>query len=788
MTLLDQIGEQSKFLRVSGNCQKCPRQRINFVPATLERGPVLWLGEAPGATEVKEQEGFVGTSGQLLRRVAAEVGVPGPWSFSNTIHCRPPENAEPTPKEIACCLSQFVLDEIKGYPYVVMVGKVPLAALFPKARASHFRGNFAHHPDYPGQRFYAIYHPAYIGRRSTEMMPVFKQQLERLARVVKGGPGAEPTFRILRGATEGKPALDAMLAGPIISLDLETSETESWVVGAHTKSLCVTADGETVVAVHQDEAWFIAAITAIQAFLEDPSKTVVGANVAFDIEWLEEEFSFTAKCAGIHDPAIWWYEAGQYKQPSLKQLVAERLDGYRHLVHLPHLTNDVDLLLQYNAEDVVYPIHLIRKASSITAAQTQDLVSRVLSPATLVLRRMQTHGIYIRQDYRDAKIREYEQKRSDTVNAWHEMDPEFTPSKHESGNGLLEYLFKIRRLPVIGQTGSGEAATDKSVIKQYIREGATYLEHLLEIRRIDKLLSTYLRAYDDHLDSNSRIHPHHWLASTDTSRPTSTNPNVYNFPRNLEIRDMVGVPPGQRLVEFDLSQIEFRIMVCRAGDENGISGYLRGLDAHTMTAITISGNQTPTKEQRSEAKPVNFALLYGGDWPVVQRQAQDEFGKDWDEPLCRRFTDGFFETYPRIRPFHDLVRTNLVANGGWFQSITGHVFKYEGWDSPERHVRDHVFRSAINSEGQGPASNICLYIAVLARRMLDARGMASARFVNSVYDSIMVEVPKPKWVPDIIDIVREATQQAHEWVKHWFVVPLLIDAKVGTSWGSLKEV
>jgi DNA polymerase-1 len=301
-------------------------------------------------------------------------------------------------------------------------------------------------------------------------------------------------------------------------------------------------------------------------------------------------------------------------------------------------------------------------------------------------------------------------------------------------------------------------------------------------------MSTYLTAYDKHVGLDSRVHPSYWLTSTDTSRPSSSDPNLFNIPRNPEIRDLFGCPPGAVLLESDLSQIEFRIMICLAKDENGIAGYLRGDDAHTMTARTIAGVEKPTKAQRSDAKPVNFALVYGGDWPVVQRQARDEYGIEWTEADCRKFTRSFFSTYPRIPEFHDSRRANLVTNKGWFQSITGHVFHYPDWNNPDQGARDHAFRSAINAEGQGPAVNICFYIAVLARRLLDARGFASVTFVNSVYDSIMTEVPNPKWIPDVVATINEATQQAREWVKSWFVVPLVIEHAVGESWGSLEEL
>lgn len=785
MTLLDQIeGAHRRVLQVSGGCHNCPRRRVDFVPATLRQGPVLWLGEAPGKTEVAEQEGFVGKSGQLLRREADDAGVPEPWSFSNTIHCRPPENDTPQPKEISCCLSQFVLDEIRGYPVVVLAGAIPLKALFPKARQDHFVGNVAWHPDFPGQRFYSIYHPAYVLRRP-DLLEDFRKHLKRLARIAKGEPPVP--WKIIRGA-KGIAELKQMVAAPMLSFDVETTKTATWEPGMRIKSFCATVDGKTVVAAHEDDPSFTAGLTTLQGFLEAEEKSVIGANVAFDVEVLETDLQFTAKCTGVHDPAIWWYEAGKYQQASLKQLVSDQLDGYRYLIHEPHLMRDVDLLLNYNAEDVVHPIALVQRAAQRVQPNTRDLVTRVLSPATLILRRMQATGLHIREDYRLAKIAEYKEQRRAAVLAWKDEDPEFIPSTHESGKGLMEYLFKIRQLPVISQTEKGAAVTDQGAVKQWIHNhGATYLKHLLTIREIDKYLSTYLEAYEGIMDARSRIHPRHWLTTTDSSRPSCREPNVYNIPRDRLIRDLFGCPPGSVLVESDLSQIEFRIMVCLAKDENGIAGYLRGDDAHTMTARTIAGVDKPTKEQRSLAKPVNFGTLYGGSEYMLQQYAFNEYGVVWTIDEARGFRNNFMATYPRIPEFHRASERKLVFNRGNFESVTGHVFYYDDWNNEDKGRRDHAVRSAINAEAQGPASNICFYIAVLARRLLDQRGFASARFVNSVYDSIMTEVPQPKWIPDIIATMNEATAMAYEWVRPWFIVPLVIEHATGESWGSLEE-
>jgi uracil-DNA glycosylase family 4 len=786
MSLLDMIeGTHQRLLRPSGGCHNCPRRRVDFVAATLRAGSVLWLGEAPGADEVEEGEGFVGRAGKLLRRVAAEEQVPEPWSFSNAVHCRPPNNITPTPKEVTCCLSQFVLDEIRDYPFVVLCGAVPLNALFPGVKASHFRGNVAHHPDFPGQHFYAIYHPAYILRRQ-DMEGEFRAQLNRLQRLVRGEAAAD--WRVLQGGgAEFQEALEAALAAPLIAPDLETTALESWDPLTRIRSLALTADGKTALFVHEDEPHWVATLEKVRTYLEKPEKAVVGNNIGFDLDMLEHALDFEVRCTGVHDLGVIWNQAKQYKQPSLKELVARELDGYRYLIHNPAKEANLTLLAQYNAEDVIYGYRLFQKGMQALKPKTRDLVTRAVSPMSLELRRIQSTGFYLRQDYREEQVHKYREQRKAVVAAWHEEDPEFIPKKHESGNGLQKYLFEIRKLPIIAETEKGSPSTDQAAIKQWIRNGATYLGHLLSLREIDKRLSTYLEAYDKFLGPDGRLRSSYTLTYTDTGRPSSRDPNLLNIPRQADIRNLFGVPPGALLVEADLNQMEFRIMVCLSQDETGIQGYLKGKDAHTLTATTMAGG-TPTKEQRSQAKPVNFALCYGGSWKVVQATALNDYGLDWTEDECRQFTKDFFETYKRFPAFHEAASQRLIQNRGWFESVLGHNFYYRDWNHQDQGRRDHAFRAALNSEAQGPCAQICYAIMIQTRRLLQARGLSrDARFVNTVYDSIIMELRKPKLLPALVETMQEAVALTAMWVRPWFVVPLVMDYKVGESWGSLED-
>lgn len=790
MSLIAEILGEShqKLLRPSGGCHNCPRKRIDFVPATLREGKILVLGEAPGKTEVEEQEGFTGASGQLLRSSLREVGIPLEYvSFSNTVHCRPPDNATPTAKEISCCLSQFVLDEIRGYPIVVLAGGTPLKALFPNAKGNRFRGNVAWHPDFPGTRFFSIYHPAYILRRK-DMEGEFRQQIERLGRIYQEPEGQAPFSRLLRDPTpEFHEALDQALASPMISFDIETNRLESWYPDAEIRSFALTHDGDTVLFVHEDDTHFLGVLHKVGEFLQKPEKHVVGMNTGFDLDWVEEELDIHVACQ-IHDVATIFYEAKQYKMPSLKELVAKELDGYRYLVYEPSEEKNLELLSFYNAEDVVYPLQLFQKGVKEVTPRTRDMLFRVSGPSGFLLRNIQKNGFYLRQEYWHDKILEYKEREQKALTAWREEDQSFVPTVHDSGKGLHEYLFDLHKLPVIRTTDKGAPQVDSSAIKQWIRDGHEQLRHLLELRRIEKIRSTYLDAYRKHLGPDGRIHSSYTNTFTDSVRSSSRTPNLQNIPRDREIRNLFGVPPGAILMESDFSQIEFRIMVCLARDPTGIAAYQKGEDAHTTTARSFADGQAPSKEQRSWAKVINFSLLYGGDAYKVQQWARDQYGLDWSIGEAQGFVDDFWQTYTALPEYHKLCDRELTENRGWFESVTGHRFYYQDWDHPDQGRRDHIYRAHLNARAQGPAAQICFLTGWHALRLMRERGLGEVKFVNTVHDSLISEIPEPKLVGPTIAAIEEAKDIAYEWVKDWFIVPLVMEHEVGEAWGSLKEV
>lgn len=786
--LSDIVGPRHKVLKLSGGCHNCPRRLKDHVPPTLADDSVIWVGEAPGAEEVWRGEGFVGRSGSLIREVAADCGLEV-RAVSNILKCRPPKNRNPTAKEISCCMAQFTSKDVEGYPFVVLVGKIAAEAFFPGVRWQKIRGNLTYHPDYPGQRFLSIYHPAWALRQGREGRKILEVQVSRLARVLKG---KGEVFPITTPAdSDFFEILDSHLECRRVSFDIETNSLRSWEPDARVISFALTGDGEEVVFVHEDDPAFTGAAERVRTFLEDPSKQILGHNIGFDLDFMEKELRFAVKTRTILDTQYLWYLAtGGMKLPSLKRLASEELDGYQHLVYDPSTETDVDILMQYNAEDVIYPWRLFEKGFERLSLAQRDLFLRVGGPSSLFLQRVHTTGIYIHQDRHKEVKDDLKARRAQALQDWQEEDPDFRPAVLKSEENLHHYLFETKNLPVVKVTPTGQPATNATALKMLVRDhGATYLDHLLAIRGIDKRQSTNVEGFKKHILEDGRVHPSYYGTTTDSGRTSSRNPNGQNIPRDRDIRDFFGTPAGSFLLTGDYNQIELRIAMCRAGDPAGIAAYMSGSDLHTQTAREILGRKKISKADRTDAKAINFSLIYGGTAYTLQRHAFETYGISFTDRAAQKYVDGFFDTHTRLKPYHAEIISDLRSNRGHVETVIGHYHYYPAWDDVDHHHREHVERAVINSHAQGPASYMTIYLGILTGQRLREGGFWPAVLeIGTIHDSLMWQLQKGIRRRDVIDEILWARGEVADWVAPWFEVPLVMDFEYGTSWGSAKEL
>lgn len=803
MKLADVLGGGLKVLQPKGGCDTCPRGRKDFVPSTHNpNADLLIIGEAPGAQEVEEREGFIGQSGQLLRRMLKEKGITE-FSLSNVIHCRPPDNRNPHKKEISACLNQYLINDIKeGYSNILLVGKVPADTLFPDTTYRSLRGHVAWHPDFPGQRFYTIYHPAYILRRR-DQMPVFERHIERLARIIQEDP-FNPAWTLVRGdSSSSREKLAGILAKDSFAFDIETNGLESWHPDKEITAFALCASKKEAVFFHKNDPYFEEGLKLVGEALENPSKTVIAHNAGFDLEWLEQDLGILTRCRIADTQALYYliYMGEDFRKArmrSLKDLTEEELDGYRYLVPSPHLCTDVPLLAKYGSEDVIRTYELFRRGFPQLNRKQMDLFFRISSPSSLALRRLQVNGLHIDTDYADDLADTLQTEIEQEIAAWEEEDPEYSRKEHKSGtDGFLRYMYKIKGWPVIQRTEKDNKPSQaKDTIKELIRDhGAGVLKHHLKITELEKQQSTFVKPYQsgDVLDPfTNRVHPSYFNCFTRTGRTSSRNPNAQNIPRDKKVRSLFAAPEGKIFMQSDLSQIELRIAMCLSGDETGIDAYLNEGDLHAKTAKQLAadaGREDWTKEDRTNAKIMNFSLIYGGDEGTVKRYAYSTFGINYSWSDAEKFHKTFFGTYDALHPWHQSVIDDLRTNRGYMETVMGHPRFLEGWDAPEKGKREHYERVAINTTCQSPAGYMTILILYLVQQNIKERGLDKEGVLTtgSVHDSILYELP-PNKVIEVIGLIEEAVDEVKEWISSWFIVPLVMDYEVGESWGDLQEV
>lgn len=811
---IDQVLDSGpELVEAEGGCHNCPRNLVDHVPPTHTDGEILALGEAPGGEEVEEGEGFIGSSGQRLRRFFVDAGLADSAdsftddiALANTILCRPPGDRDPTGKEVRCCLNQFVIDVIEQYRVIVLVGGTATRALFPGKKPSHLRGNVCRHPDFPGKIFYPMYHPAWVGYQNDqgESAALFREQVERLARIVDGD---RPDMEIHRPSEDGWiEGLEQALAAPRISYDIETNQRlESWAIDSRMVSFALTADGRNVYFCTEDDPPWIGAMERLKRALTQPDKQVIGHNLGFDLEWTESEVGFKTQARWTHDTQMLYRHVGGHQMASLKFLVSRYLDGYRYLVPEPGEDTDPDLLAKYNAEDVIYPYRLFKEGFTELNADQRDLYLTVASDTSLFARRLTARGMSFNEQRSRELQDELRDELWDVLDEWREDDPDLelgfvvhVEEDEDSGEEILriknkelrEYLYEVKDLPVVAETDTGLPAADKEAlwVLQH-RHGADWIEYLKRIRSLNKNRSTFTKGYRKRVSNDGRLHTRFLNAFTKTGgRFSSRDPNLQNAPRGERFRSQFDAPTGWMLSEVDYSQAEFRVMVSAAGDETGIEAYRQGQDVHARTAMQITGKDGYTKEERDNSKIVNFAHLYGGDENTLQRQARVKFGVDWDLDRCERFSRTFFNTYSDLEDYHDEIRQQLRTNEGWIRQPVGHWEYYDNWDHPKDRVRERCEREVINAMGQGTAGYMTLLLGIEIDRRVIRRGeWRNIRPTSTVHDSVIAEV-KEGHFHTFTEIAREANEVVGEWVRDWFEVPLVLDVAVGPDWGHLEEL
>ncbi len=405
----------------------------------------------------------------------------------------------------------------------------------------------------------------------------------------------------------------------------------------------------------------------------------------------------------------------------------------------------------------------------------KDLFHNIDMPTIEILSNMQWNGMYIDKKELEQFGKELTEKLEIITKVIYEMAGE--EFNINSTKQLGEILFEKMKLPVIKKTKSGYS-TDVDVLEKLKKEDPI-IEQILEYRQLMKLNSTYVEGLKPYINpKTNRIHSFFHQTITATGRISSTEPNLQNIPTRFElgkkVRKLFKPEKGNIYIDADYSQIELRVLASISGDKHMIEAFKEGQDIHKQAASKVF--KTPieevTKEQRSNAKAVNFGIVYG----ISEFGLGEQLGISRKQ--AKKYIDEYLEQYAGIKEFMDNIKEEAKEKG--YVETMFHRRRYiPELKSKNYMVRQFGARAAMNTPIQGTAADIMKISMLKVFEKIKKRKLKS-KIVLQVHDEMMLEVPLEE-KDEVQKIIKDCMESA---VK--LKVPLVAEISEAENWYDCK--
>lgn len=428
----------------------------------------------------------------------------------------------------------------------------------------------------------------------------------------------------------------------------------------------------------------------------------------------------------------------------------------------------------YAAEDADITFQLYEKfAPQLKKENLESLFYDVEMPLMKVLAKMELAGVALDTDW-------LSKESLDLENDLQVLEKKiFALSREEfninSPKQLGDILFaKLHLDPKARKTKTGQYSTSEEVL-QKLAGKHTIIGHILEYRTYQKLKSTYVDALPQEIQpKDGRVHTHFSQTTAATGRLASLNPNLQNIPirtlRGQQIRGAFVADKGKKIISADYSQIELRLIAEVSGEDNMIKAFQNGEDIHASTASKLF--KVPitdvTKSQRSQAKAVNFGIIYGQSSFTLSEQT----GLSRSE--AKQMIDSYYQTYPMLKEFMN-EQVLKARQNGFVETILGRRRHLKDINSNNAVVRGHAERNAVNAPIQGSAADIIKIAMINIDKALHEQNLRTQMLLQ-VHDELLFEAPE-----DELEVVAPLIRQLMESAVRT-TVPLLVEVGIGNNW------
>ena len=404
-----------------------------------------------------------------------------------------------------------------------------------------------------------------------------------------------------------------------------------------------------------------------------------------------------------------------------------------------------------------------------------ELAKNVEFPLIYVLADMERKGVSLDTDF----LHEYSKELAIEQEKFQEAVFEEAGVRFnlESPKQLGEVLFEKMKIPYTEKkTKTGQYGTGEEVLNKLVKEHSI-AKNIMEYRELTKLKSTYVDALPQLIHPKTgRIHTSFNQTIASTGRLSSTEPNLQNIPirteRGRKIRKAFNVPSDDYiLLSADYSQIELRVIAAMSGDDTMIEAFKNNQDIHKLTASKVYGIpfDEVTKEQRSNAKVVNFGIIYGVSAFGLSQQTTLSMAEAKD------MIQNYFKTYPKIKEYMD-SQIKIGQEKGYVETILGRRRYLRDINSRNAMHRGIWERIAINAPIQGSAADMIKLAMLDIHQKFKEHKLQSAMTLQ-VHDELVFEARKTE-----LDKVKEIVIFSMENAISDLPLPIIAEFGTGTNW------
>ncbi|MDT0646985.1 DNA polymerase I [Zunongwangia sp. F260] len=459
-----------------------------------------------------------------------------------------------------------------------------------------------------------------------------------------------------------------------------------------------------------------------------------------------------------------------YSPQPLSEVVGKKGKNQKSMRDIP-----LDRQCEYAVEDADVILQLKQFfEKELNEANTRKLFNEIEIPLVKVLAEMELEGINLDEKFLnslsealDSDIKELEEK------IYADAGEEFNiGSPKQLGIILFEKMELVKKPK---KTKTGQYSTSEDVLSVLAKDHEI-IQRVLDYRGLVKLKNTYIDALPGQIEETTgRVHTDYVQTIAATGRLSSNNPNLQNIPirteRGRQVRKAF-VPRDENyiLLAADYSQIELRIIAALSKEETMIKAFREGEDIHASTAANVFNVPIDevTREQRSNAKTVNFGIIYG----------VSAFGLSNQTSLSRseskELIDTYYKTYPKLSNFIS-DQVDFARENGYVQTVLGRRRYLKDISSQNAMVRGAAERNAVNAPIQGSAADIIKLAMINIHKKLK-ESKYKTKMLLQVHDELVFDVYKPE-LQEIKKMIKFEMENAFK-----LEVPLDVDLGEGQNW------